>query len=170
MHVNLVWIFVAIQLLGVVCAVVALFHVRTPQGTVAWVVSLLTIPAVAIPAYAMFGRRRFAGYALARRRHLREMAVEAQQVADRYVARGFIAPPESSDDHLLVRLARLPFTVGNEVELLVDGERTFRSILAGIERARAYVLVQFYILRDDGLGRSSPTSSWRRRGPACASS
>jgi len=150
---NLVWIFVGIQILGVVCAVVALFHVRTPQGTVAWVVSLLTIPAVAIPAYLLFGRRRFVGYVLARRRHLREMAAEAQVVADRYVARGYIAPPESSDDKLLVRIARLPFTVGNEVELLVDGERTFRSLLEGIERARKYVLVQFYILRDDGLGR-----------------
>ena len=150
---HLVWIFVAVQILGVVCAVVALFRVRTPQGTVAWVVSLLTLPAVAIPAYLLFGRRRFVGYVLARRRRLREMAAEAQVVAERYVARGFIAPVASSDDRLLVRIARLPFTVGNEVELLVDGEETFRSILAGIERARAYVLVQFYILRDDGLGR-----------------
>ena len=150
---HFVWILVAVQVLGIVCAVVALFHVRTPQGTVAWVVSLLTLPAVAIPAYLLFGRRRFVGYVLARRRHLREMAAEAQAVAERYVARGFVAPPASSDDRLLVRLARLPFTVGNEVELLVDGERTFRSLLAGIERARRYVLVQFYILRDDGLGR-----------------
>jgi cardiolipin synthase len=39
------------------------------------------------------------------------------------------------------------------VELLVDGEATFDSILAGVERAREYVLVEFYIVRDDGLGR-----------------
>jgi cardiolipin synthase len=45
------------------------------------------------------------------------------------------------------------FTGGNRFELLVDGEATFDSILAGIAAARRYVLVQFYIVRDDELGR-----------------
>ena len=39
------------------------------------------------------------------------------------------------------------------MELLVDGQATFDSIFAGIEAATEYLLVQFYIVRDDRLGR-----------------
>lgn len=150
---SLVWIAVVLEVIGVLCALTALYHARTPQGTVAWVVSLVTLPALAVPAYVLFGRRRFHGYVVARRRHLREMAKDAKAVVERYQHLGLIDATTSPDDRALTALARLPFTTGNEAELLEDGERTFASILEGIGRATSYVLVQFYILNDDGVGR-----------------
>ena len=51
------------------------------------------------------------------------------------------------------RLAKMPFLSGNTVDLLIDGERTFESIFAGIAEATEYVLVQFFIINDDELGR-----------------
>jgi cardiolipin synthase len=50
-------------------------------------------------------------------------------------------------------MARVPLTSGNNVTLLVDGDATFTSIFDGIDAAEEYVLVQFYIVRDDELGR-----------------
>lgn len=50
-------------------------------------------------------------------------------------------------------LSRARLTRGNKVELLVDGDATFDSIIEGIGQAQDYVLVQFYIVHDDGLGR-----------------
>jgi cardiolipin synthase len=50
-------------------------------------------------------------------------------------------------------LATLPFTRSNGARLLVDGRATFEAIFAGIDGARDYVFAQFYILRDDGIGR-----------------
>lgn len=144
----------AAEALGIVTAIAALYAVRTPQGTVAWVVCLVTVPFLAVPAYWIFGRRRFHGYVLARKRHLRGMAPEAQTRLARYAAEGLVDPPQGPEDRLLVRLARLPFTCANQVDLLVDGEETFTSILAGLERAEAYILFQFYILRADRLGRA----------------
>jgi cardiolipin synthase len=47
----------------------------------------------------------------------------------------------------------MPFTTPNEVQLLVDGEATFSAIFEAIDEARDYLLVQFFIIRDDGLGR-----------------
>jgi cardiolipin synthase len=52
------------------------------------------------------------------------------------------------------RLARLPFTGANEVELLIDGKATFESIFAGIDAPEDYVLVQFYIVKDDDIGNA----------------
>ena len=149
-----VWFVLTAEAFGIVTAVVALFRVRTSQGAIAWVVSLLTLPVLAVPAFWVFGRRRFQGYVTARRVHLKGMALEAEAVAARYAALGLVDPPQDPADRLLVRLARLPFTRGNEAKMLVDGEETFRSMLDGIDRAERYVLVQFYILRDDRLGRA----------------
>jgi len=53
----------------------------------------------------------------------------------------------------LTRLADLPITRFNRSRLLVNGEETFRSIFDDIESAKEYILVQFYIVKDDVLGR-----------------
>jgi cardiolipin synthase len=50
-------------------------------------------------------------------------------------------------------LAGIPYLNGNEVELLIDGDATFESILDGIDQAQDYVLFQFYIVHDDEIGR-----------------
>jgi cardiolipin synthase len=47
----------------------------------------------------------------------------------------------------------MPFLSGNAAELLIDGKATFDSIFAGIERAERVIYAQFYIIRDDRLGR-----------------
>ena len=46
----------------------------------------------------------------------------------------------------------MPFVPGNRAELLIDGQATFDALFAAIDRAERYLLVQFYTLRDDGLG------------------
>ena len=50
-------------------------------------------------------------------------------------------------------LTTLPPTRANHIELLVDGGSTFDAIFAAIDLARDYLLVQFYIVRDDALGK-----------------
>jgi len=51
------------------------------------------------------------------------------------------------------RLAGIPYLRGNGVDLLVDGNATFESILAGIDSAQSYILFQFFIVHDDEIGR-----------------
>ena len=41
----------AFYLIGVLHILHALMHTRTSQGTIAWVVSLLSVPFIAIPLY-----------------------------------------------------------------------------------------------------------------------
>ena len=53
----------------------------------------------------------------------------------------------------LKKIADTPFLRGNAVELLVDGQASFDSILEDFGALKRYALVQFYIVRDDGLGR-----------------
>ena len=149
MIVSIVLLF---EILGVISAIHAVMNVRTPQGSIAWAVSLVTVPVVTVPAYWVFGRSKFQGYVLEWRADddlIDAIADEAMQGVERLVSD---TEWGSTAIRGTERLARLPFTGGNSVELLVDGESTFDSIFAGIDSAKDYVLVQFYIVRADGLG------------------
>ncbi|NJM37953.1 MAG: hypothetical protein HC845_08930 [Akkermansiaceae bacterium] len=42
---------VALYAVGILHVIHALMHVRTSQGTIAWVVSLLALPFIALPLY-----------------------------------------------------------------------------------------------------------------------
>jgi cardiolipin synthase len=53
----------------------------------------------------------------------------------------------------LEQLAKTPFTSHNDARLLVNGKDAFAAMFAGIEQARDYVIVQFYIIQDDNVGR-----------------
>lgn len=144
----------AVEVAGVVLAADAVMRNRTPQGTIAWAIALLLMPAISIPFYLTFGSRRFDGYVRAIRRGQAEL--HALWKRAREAVEPFAVHESQASDGLgpaLEHLSTLPATTGNAAELLVDGEATFEAILAGIGRARTYVLSQFYIVRDDGLGR-----------------
>jgi cardiolipin synthase len=150
----IVTILLIFEILGILTAAHAVMNVRTPQGSIAWAVSLVTVPVVSVPAYWIFGRNKFQGYVLARRAdedRLDEMTERAKNEVERLEA---ATEWGSTALRGTERLARLPFTGANEVELLIDGEATFRSILDGIDAAENYVLVQFYIVRDDDIGNA----------------
>jgi len=149
----IVVVVVIFQLLGVYSAVHAIMSTRTPQGSIAWAVSLVALPYVSVPAYWIFGRNKFKGYVLARQNELQQVNAFIQQANEHINA---IAPKGEWKTGAIIgveKMARIPLTGGNNVKLLVDGDATFSSIFAGIESASEYVLVQFYIVRDDELGR-----------------
>lgn len=149
----LVLVVVIAHALGFATSIQALLTTRTSQGAIAWIVSLNTLPYVSVPAYWVFGRSKFQGYVVGRSQE--DSEIGALLVPKIAAARALEVelPRERRGIEALERLADVPFLGGNRVELLVDGERTFESLLAGIEGARRYVLVQFYIVRDDELGR-----------------
>ena len=141
------------HLAGALSSVRAVMETRTAQGAIAWVVSLNTFPYIAVPAYWVFGRSKFTGYVSARRSLHGRTAERAQSYIQNLKDRGLLAHPDRDQALLVEKLAKLPATQGNDAELLIDGQATFDSIFRGIDEARDYVLVQFYILHDDTIGR-----------------
>ena len=142
-----------IEIIGIISAIVALYHPRTSQGTIAWIVSLLTIPVVAVPLYWIFGRNKFHGYSLLRQKGDTEFQALARMLHSQQEGIENFPLYEKSRLTALKRLARLPYTQGNRTTLLIDGESTFNSIFAGIAGAQEYILVQFFIVRNDRIGR-----------------
>jgi cardiolipin synthase len=138
---------------GVISAAKALFTARSPQGAIAWVMAMITFPYVAVPLYWIFGRNRFQGYVASRREGDRVVDGLSLELNAWRAFPDAHAPGVPELAAVLERLAELPFTRGNAVSLLIDGQNTFDAIFAAIDAARSYVLVQFFIIHNDEIGR-----------------
>jgi cardiolipin synthase len=148
------WLAALVELLGLLAAVKAVMEARTAQGAVAWAVALVAFPLVSLPLFLVFGQSRVRDYVQARRRLLAASPSRTARAHAALERRDLVVRTRYTRDLPFERLAKLPFTDGNQATLLIDGEATFASIFAGIEAAAQYVLVQFYIVRDDGVGRA----------------
>jgi cardiolipin synthase len=145
-------IAITAEILGILTAIHALMSARTAQGTIAWVLSLVTFPFFALPLYWVFGRNKFQGYVDARRAGDSEIHYVAQQTGRQAMEDGLLARTNCPGRHVFEALAKMPFTQGNQVDLLVDGEAAFGSMFDAISGAQDYILIQFFIVRDDRLG------------------
>lgn len=145
---------------GVVAAIEAVMTVRTAQGAIAWSVSLVSFPFVAVPAYLVFGRSKFNGISQA----YNERQAEIDDLMTKMrteLAPWMVSEEDSALDMAAIQkltklheqISGMKLTNGNYAELLINGEATFTSILDGISKAKDYVLIHFYMFHDDELGR-----------------
>lgn len=140
-----------IYVLGLLATIDTIWNGRTSQGTLAWVTALTFIPFVALPLYLFFGSPRFRGYRKARKASnsvLKELHFE-----QRMCANTFISDEKTRSIIPLEAMSRLPQSEKNSVRLLINGKQTFSHIFKAIETAQHSILVQFYIVNDDALGR-----------------
>tara|TARA_R110000868_G_scaffold144960_4_gene364556 strand:- start:76563 stop:77996 length:1434 start_codon:yes stop_codon:yes gene_type:complete len=145
---------ILIYVLSIIYAIKAIMTVRTSQGTIAWVVSLLTFPFVALPLFWLFGRRKFHGYADSMRKAYDELEGAVQ------VAYDSILQHEQNVTQLhplattVKKLTHIGFTNSNNMELLIDGEKTYQSMFDALDAAQTYILFQFFIIHADEAGQA----------------
>ncbi len=142
--------FIAIEIVWViVMSGYILLERRPPLATVAWIISLATLPVLGLLVYYFLGPRR-----LERKRRRRVMA----RTAKRAKAGGAAPNRQSAVDelgHAGARLAAvaagteqappLPVT---ELVLFDRGSEAYNAIIAAIGKARHHVHLEYYILND----------------------
>lgn len=143
-------VFFIAEFIGIIFALDVVMSSRSSQGTIAWSISLITMPLIAVPLYLLFGRTRFHGYAETMRDKGNEIG---KQWADWHEHMLALAAPLAERlkpvETVVSHLTKIPFTKNNQVKLLIDGEVTYNSIIESIEQAKDYVFVQYFIVRDD---------------------
>jgi len=143
-----------LYIVAFVAAIHAVMKARTSQGAIAWAVALLSFPYLTVPLYAIFGRNRFQGYVKARKAQDLKLEKIISSLEEIYPEEQWITlEGEQERYNALAQLENIPFTLSGDAELLVDGKATFDAIFEGIQAAEKYILVQFFIVKDDKLGR-----------------
>lgn len=150
---TLAIIITLFYLAGIAAAGHAIMTARTATGAVAWSVSLVSFPFVSVPAYLFLGRNKFEGYVEAFEENADDLGTLIDQFRTDLLPWNVEASEGASIYKAVSKLAEMDLTRGNSVELLINGDATFDSILAGVSKAKEYVLFQFYMIHDDTLGR-----------------
>lgn len=143
-----------IQITGIVLAIRAILIARTPQAAIGWGLALVVFPYLGIPLFLIFGESRFSGYTLAgsgESEALDEALMRTQAALVPFAAS--LGEQYKDAERLALSLRDLPPTRGNRTKLLVDGEQTFSAIFEAMNGAKEFVVVQFYIVHEDDLGR-----------------
>jgi len=132
---------------------------KEPSSTIAWILTLVFLPAVGAVLFLLFGRDRVRWPA----RKKRELdAIVRAQVADALDERAdadtstqiaLASPLEQTLFRVGAHLTHLKATTGNKVDVLADGAATYDAIGAAIDAARHHVHAQYYLIRDDATGR-----------------
>ena len=143
---------------GAFCLIPALLHTRTPQGTIAWLISLLAFPYIAVPFYLILGRRRFSGYVETRRRQTDPESAWGE-LTDKITNCMVPYAVQSSDTagkimRTLSNIVRLPVCRGNSCRLLIDAANAFPRIYDAIKNAEHYILIEFFIIKNDSVGQN----------------
>ncbi|MEO6926389.1 MAG: cardiolipin synthase [Rhodanobacter sp.] len=135
----------ALHLLGVFAAMHAVTHARTPQGAVGWALGLLLLPYVTLLPYVYLGSSRFLGY------HVRRPAPMPAPTAGALAS--VTIEPACARFASISALQRRPFRGGHQLRLLINGEAAFEAMFAAMAAAEHCLLVQFFVIHDDALGR-----------------
>ena len=145
---------VVVHALGIVHAAHAVMNVRSSQGAIAWGISLVTFPWLAIPLYWILGRSKFHGYAEAMRIAFQQHDKVIREAYSEILEYKVALPEKLAPlQPLAEAFTGIPFTSGNAAELLINGQQTYEAMLSAIAQARNYILLQSYIVNDDQAGK-----------------
>lgn len=145
--------FILWEIIAIFTIVSALMKARSAAGAWGWGMAMLALPFIAVPLYWVFGRQQFQGYI----ERFREVIQTNEKMFDELTETLTPHFAELTDEQrryggVLEKLSERRWTKNNEICLLINGEDAFDSIFEAIRSAKNYVLVQFFIVKDDDLG------------------
>ncbi|MDQ0115244.1 cardiolipin synthase [Paenibacillus harenae] len=153
------WLVAALLLYIALLAVIMLMEHRKPAQMTAWLLIALLVPYLGFFAYFMLGR----DFRIRRMTKRFEKRIRYDSAASSYFSHNQIHRMEDVGNDqlaeqknlfgLLSKLAPFAITTGNQSEVLTNGEAAFEAILNAIEKAKHHIHLDYYTIRDDGIGR-----------------
>ncbi|MGO8992762.1 MAG: cardiolipin synthase [Polyangiaceae bacterium] len=157
------WLGLFFEVIAFALIPVVLLRRKEPGSTIAWILTLVFLPAIGAFLFVAFGSERVRVPARRKREH--DAIVRAELLAH---APGVVATPDDS-----APLVALPVngtelelslfkvgahlthgrpTSGNRVAPLFGGNEAYESIGAAIDAARHHVHAEYYLIRNDATG------------------
>jgi cardiolipin synthase len=154
------WLGAFFGALSLALVPVVVLRRKEPSSTIAWILTLIFLPALGPFLFLLFGRDRVRWPA--RRKRQADALVRGQVAAARKGAPSFPDLPNTLST--LDPLGRQLFQVGailtgggtstgNQVEVLSRGSDVYDALGAAIDAAVHHVHAEYYLIRDDATGR-----------------
>ncbi|MGL4521913.1 MAG: cardiolipin synthase [Bacilli bacterium] len=151
------WLYSLLITLSVILVgFVIFFENRNPSKTLAWISILSIFPLGGFILYILFGQN------VRKTRKFHHKVAGVEEVIEQMKTQ--LKSWKQSDvrynhENLQVlklseRITNSPLSYQTNTKILSNGEVTFQEIVAAIEQAQHYIYIQYYIVRDDEIGRS----------------
>ena len=162
-----------LHLLAVVAVSLRIFSRRTSHGTaLAWLLLVITLPAVGVLMYLLIGERRLGKTWMDRAIAMQPQVLRwAQSIpASTLVDPSTLSTGAESVSRLATGSAGLPLMGGHRLQLLTDSDSIMRALIADIDAARSSVHLEFYIWSAGGFVDELVAALVRaaRRGVPCS--
>lgn len=152
----LVWLFSFLFAISIVLiAIVISLENRNPTKTLTWLIVLAVFPVLGFILYLMLGQNT------RKQRSFKKKAILDEQAFETIEGNRFVDEDKlkqlGSDNFRLFRLAQrlsnTSISFATETKILTDGKETFAHILQGLKMAQDHIHLEYYIVRDDGIGQ-----------------
>lgn len=151
------WIPLAIIYIGVVLTI--LIENRQPAKTIAWILVILLLPIVGIIVYYLFGQK-FKKVKTFRGRNKEQTLRLVQRWKDMDIMLDTNIDVISGEIGSISKVFKFidnqkvaPPLLGNDVKLLINGERKFPELVSSIQDATHHIHLEYYIFIPDQIGR-----------------
>lgn len=154
----MIWLSLALLIFIFQIATILIVEFRQPSKTVAWLLILFIFPIIGFVMYYFLAKE------YQRRRTVRKSRVIAEEIRLQALLRCKLVnrPTDINSGQfahqerlyrLLQSMSLSPITSCNETKVLTNGEETFSAILKAIDAAKHHIHLEYYTIRDDGIGR-----------------
>ena len=149
-------VLTAIYLINFILVVDLIFRgKRNIDNTLTWIVILVLVPPVGFILYAMFGR------SIAKKNMFSVKEKEDKVIKDK-ILESYVEIESNLDPYLdenkdiiytLANSNNAHFTADNDVDIYPESNMFFNSLLEELKKAEEYINIQFYIFKDDRIGK-----------------
>ncbi|AXT62331.1 cardiolipin synthase [Aquimarina sp. AD10] len=140
-------------LIGVSIVIRLLLNGMRPTKTLAWLLTIFTIPVGGMFLYLMLGRNRRKNK-LFRLKHTPEINSYIKEVQKYHE---FITDQERKEHQkimsLITKNSSFPPSTGNSLRLLKNGNATFQAIFEALEKAKHFIHLEYYIFEEGKLSQ-----------------
>jgi len=127
-------------LLAVILAVDILRKRRAPTATIAWLLFIITLPHLGVPAYLLLGGRKMRRIARSK---------QGPRLIDEQGGRAMTRSPA---ERILISHGLPAASAGNRIRLHVTGTGTYKALRTLIDEAHESIYLTFFMLRPDRVG------------------
>ena len=119
---------------------------HNPAASVSWIWAIISFPLIAIPIYWFAGGKRVKGFS--------PRWGKAPKAQNSFLKLNRVDSKYELFEQVFSHFGSVYTPSLGSAELLIDGESTFNAIFSAIDQAEKFLIVQYYILRSDRIGRA----------------
>jgi cardiolipin synthase A/B len=140
---------------SIVMGFVIFLENRHPTQTLTWLVVFGAFPLLGFIFYLLFGRN-YRKEKMYRKKYFLDKQAFLKIEGERDVSEeklNEIGEHNRKLFHLAQKLGNSPISFATETKVLTNGDETFSHILEALKKAKHHIHIQYYIVRDDHIGR-----------------